>query len=96
MWGVGVALAAMLIATPLAAQRGARQSRASVAPPQGRVEALLGLRERLELTEQQVDQLNSLREARLQEATALMSETLRMRSDLAAGEVTRDGLALPA
>lgn len=93
---VAVVAGAGLLAAPLAAQRAPRAqgpggdgARAGFVGPRGAgVEALLRQREALELTDQQVARLNTLRLEHLQAAQTDQAERLRIRSDVAAGERT--------
>lgn len=55
----------------------------------GSAAAILNLREELELTEAQVSQLNTMREAQLEERIERMAEAMRIRSSVAAGELSR-------
>jgi acyl-homoserine lactone acylase PvdQ len=54
------------------------------------IERILGLSTVLELTDAQVQNLNTLRVQGLERREALRGEMARIRSDLAAGQVTRE------
>ena len=95
-WLIFGAIVSLAVAAPLSAQRGHRgmgtpgpRDGGPALRAGGGVERVLQLREDLELTEQQVADLNVLRAdglARRQAATATM---MQLRSDLEAGEITR-------
>lgn len=81
--------------------RGARGQQARGARAQGArqagadrgmqgIERILGLSTVLELTDAQVQQLNTLRVQGLERREALRAEMARIRSDVAAGQVTRE------
>jgi len=91
---LSVALA-VSVAAPLSAQRGQRGpggQRSGEAAGQragGGIERILQLREDLELTEQQIVDLNAIRAGQLERRQSAASTAMRLRSDLAAGEITR-------
>ena len=82
-----LALAMVLaVAHPLAAQRRGPPARAG----QDVVERALALRERLALTEDQMAALQVLREEGVQARQEAAATRVRIRSDLAVGEMTRE------
>ena len=89
-------LAGATFATTAVAQRGPRHQR--TAAPSGCVENALRQRERLALTDEQVAQLNVLRASCIAQRQAESSEVMKLQSDLAAGEITREQFrdAMPA
>jgi hypothetical protein len=76
--------ATLLAAVPAEAQLGRRQQGTLPAGP----EELLRLRERLELSADQVRRLQSLRDEALAARIAITTEMLQLRSKLRAGELT--------
>ncbi|MEZ4416321.1 MAG: hypothetical protein R3E10_11300 [Gemmatimonadota bacterium] len=91
---IAVVASAGWAATPLLAQRGPQRPgrdgpRVGVVGPRGGgVEGVLRQRERLELTEDQVARLNQIRVQHLEQSEAGAAELRRLRSDMAAGEIT--------
>ena len=87
-----VALVACLAGTTFTttawAQRGPRRER--TAPRSGCFENALRQRERLEVTDEQVAQLNALRTSCIERRQAESSEIIQLRSDFEAGEITRE------
>lgn len=80
--GFGLALAPPLVAqTPLAREPARRDIG---------VERVLGMRAQLGLTAEQIQKLEGLRKERLEARKARMSEMLELRSQLEAGDLTRD------
>ena len=78
-------------AADLTAQQGRRgpSMRGMEGPPAGGVEAILRMRDRLELTDDQVAQLDAIRRGNVQRRTAEMTEMTELRSRLAAGLIQR-------
>lgn len=74
---------------PRAAPQDASQPRQAPRMRGPGIEAILTQRARLGLTDQQVTQLNTLRLETLETRQERMAEAARVRSDLAAGEITR-------
>jgi hypothetical protein len=66
------------------------QARRADRPPRTGVEDLLRLRTQLELTPEQVTRLQALREEALARRIATATEMMRLRSQVAAGEITRE------
>ena len=89
-------LAGATFTTNALAQRGPRRERTTARS--GCVENELRQRERLELTDQQVAQLNALRTSCIARRQAESSAMMKLRSDFAAGEITREQFrdAMPA
>ncbi len=81
-------LAGATFATTAVAQRGPRRQRTTTR--NGCVENALRQRERLELTDEQVAQLNALRTPCIERRQAESSEVIQLRSDLEAREITRE------
>lgn len=88
-------LAAMMAVTPLRvhAQQGARAgARAGDGPRGAGVEMILRQRERLELTDQQVRQLDGIRREAVQRRTAHQAQMEELRSQVLAGELEPEAL----
>ena len=90
----GFLVLATLVATgmtDLTAQQARRgpQMRVRDGRPEGGVESIMRLRERLELTEDQVDQLDAIRRENVQQRTAEMAEMTEVQSQYAAGLIRR-------
>jgi hypothetical protein len=85
-WVVLAALASVG-ASDIAAQDAPEQQQRLRAGP--RVEAIMQMRERLELTEQQIADLEVIRRETVQERSAQRAEMDEMRSQLAAGQIRR-------
>jgi hypothetical protein len=81
-------LAGATFATTAVAQRGPRHQR--TAARSDCVENALRQRERLALTDEQVVQLNALRASCIAQRQAESSAVMKLQSDLAAGEITRE------
>ena len=88
-WVVLAALASVG-ASDIAAQDAPEQRQRLRAGP--RVEAVMQMRERLELTEQQIAELEVIRREMVQERSAQRAELDEMRSRLAAGQIRRSEL----
>jgi hypothetical protein len=90
-----VILAAAMVLAPLhiAAQQGPRAQRGQAAGPRGAgVEMILRQRETLELTDDQVKQLDQIRQEAVERRTAHQAEMSEMRSRVRAGTATPEEL----
>ena len=90
----GLLVLATVLATgaaDLAAQQGRRgpQMRGGQGRQEGGVESIMRLRESLELTEDQVSQLEAIRRENVQRRTAEMAQTTEIQSQYAAGLIRR-------
>ncbi|HSM62156.1 MAG TPA: Spy/CpxP family protein refolding chaperone [Longimicrobiales bacterium] len=88
-------LAAMLAVAPLPmqAQRRGGMDGPRMAGPRGQgIEGIMGMRERLELTDQQVEQLDALRQEAVQRRTAHRAQMEELRSQVRAGQLDRDAV----
>ena len=81
-------LAGATFTTTAVAQRGPRNQRTTARS--GCVENALRQRERLELTDEQVAQLNALRTPCIERRQAESSEVIKLRSDFESREITRE------
>lgn len=87
---LATALALAAAISPLAAQdRAPRPRRAAVTS----AEALLGMRARLGLSQDQIDRLSALRREALEERKARISALMDLRSEFRAGEINHDQFA---
>lgn len=86
------ALIAMTVPTDAVAQRGPRGDRGPGMAPGGGVEMLMRMRTRLELTDEQVERLDAIRRESVERRAAHRAEMDELRSQVAAGERTREEL----
>jgi len=91
----GILVLATIMATgaaDLTAQRGRRgQQGPAMGGQRGVVEAIMRMKDRLELTDAQMDELDGLRQASVQQRTGQMAMIAELRSQLASGQIDRAG-----
>jgi hypothetical protein len=86
--GMVLAIAGLMVAAPLSAQRGPHARRGLERERAPGVEQMLQIRDQLELSSEQIAQLNTLREELLTERVRAFEARERTRSDFMAGELT--------
>lgn len=95
MMGGAALLATMMVVTPLHAdaQQGGRGRRAQTMDrPGGGVEMLMRQRDRLQLTEDQIEKLDQIRAEMTKQRSAHQAEMAEFRSKVAAGQMDREEL----